>query len=212
CQLGCGSKVLGLPPVAPSLLANSFHTVSPPQVVPLVNSSVPLTATTYCESAGHDGTTPPVPHSSALESPVEMEKVWFCATACWKMLSSSAAPLTSAPVSQPPIETLITLTRLSVTTLLKSAVRSASDRVGVSYRYRALTPPLMPTMSWVSRSHSPSPLVSVPPPFTSTTFSGMLARPFCERNFEKSLLTLVMLPWVITPTGTVEPVAVLPAP
>src|SRR5690242_3434399 len=135
CQVGCASYLLGLPPVAPSLLASSFHTTSPPHVVvPLVNSPVPLTATTYREFAGHEGVMPPSPHSSAPESPVEIENVWPCATACWKMLSSSATPPDSAPVSQPPMDTLMTFTRSSVTTLLKSAVRSASDRVGVSYR------------------------------------------------------------------------------
>src|SRR6185437_4749112 len=127
CQLGCGSKVLELPPPL-------VHTVALFQVVVEAFSVVPPTATTYCDAAGQLGVTPPSPHSSAPESPVEMEKVWPCATACWKMLSSSARPLTSASVSHPPIDTLITLTRLSLTALLKSAVRSASDNDLVSYR------------------------------------------------------------------------------
>src|SRR5690348_9881228 len=51
CQLGIGSKVLGLPPVPD-------HTVSPCQVVVVAFSVVPPTATTYGELAGQLGVVP----------------------------------------------------------------------------------------------------------------------------------------------------------
>ena len=38
-------------------------------------SVVPATAITYCDAAGQLGVVPPVPHSSAPESPVEIENV-----------------------------------------------------------------------------------------------------------------------------------------
>src|SRR5574337_449460 len=88
CQLGCGSKVLELPP--------------------------------------------PPPHSSAPESPVEIEKVWPCATACWKIWSCAAAePSLCALVSHSPSDTLMILVALALTMVLKSAVRLALDRVGI---------------------------------------------------------------------------------
>jgi len=153
-----------------------------------------------------------VPHSSAPLSPEEIEKVWPCASACSKMLSPVAAPFVSEPVSQPPIETLMMRTVLSVTALLKSSTSGCVLRLEVVYRVSDFTPPEMPAMSWLSRSHSPSPLVSLLPPSTVTTFIGMLPRPgFWLRNELKSLCTFVMLPSAMMPTGIVAPVAVLPA-
>src|SRR5580698_4324527 len=69
CHVGMGSKVLGLPPVAPLFCARLFHTTSLVQVVVEAFSEVPPTATTYWELAGQLGVVPPVPHSSAPESP-----------------------------------------------------------------------------------------------------------------------------------------------
>src|ERR1700677_509395 len=46
CQLGSGKKLLTPPPVAPSLLASSFHTTSEISVDPFAFSSVPPHAST----------------------------------------------------------------------------------------------------------------------------------------------------------------------
>ena len=125
CQLGCGSKVLELPPPL-------VHTAALFQVVVEAFRVVPPTATTYCDAAGQLGVTPPSPHSSAPESPVEMEKVCPCATACWKIWSCAAAePSPCALVSHSPSDTLMILVALALTMVLKSAVRLALDRVGM---------------------------------------------------------------------------------
>src|SRR6185312_12680736 len=127
CQLGIGSKVLGLPPVPD-------HTVSPCQVVVVALSVVPPTATTYGELAGQLGVVPLglPPHSLEPASPVDTEKVWPCATACLKMLSAAAAePSPFALVSHSPSETLITLTALALTTVLKSSTMLEFRRVGM---------------------------------------------------------------------------------
>src|SRR6202042_1952286 len=78
CQLGFGSNVLWLPP-------ESTHTVSLDHVVVVAFNVVPATAMTYCDAAGQLGVGPPVPHSSAPESPVETEIVWPCASAVEKI-------------------------------------------------------------------------------------------------------------------------------
>ena len=75
CQLGLGSNVDGLPPVAPLPDARSFQTTSLFHVVVEASSVVPATAVTYCEAAGQLGVMPPLPHSSAPSSPVEIENV-----------------------------------------------------------------------------------------------------------------------------------------
>ena len=85
CQLGFGSNVDGLPPVAPLPMLRSFQTTSLFQVVVDASSFVPATAVTYCDAAGQLGLTPPSPHSSAPSSPVEIENVWPWATACEKI-------------------------------------------------------------------------------------------------------------------------------
>src|SRR3569623_493831 len=128
CQLGFGSKVDCEPPVAPLPADRSFHTTSLFQVVVEASSLVPDTAITYCEAAGQLGTPPPVQHSSAPESPVEMEKVWAWAK-LWSCVAAEPSPWAS--VSHSPSETLMIFVRLSVTTLLMSAVRLALDRVGM---------------------------------------------------------------------------------
>src|ERR1700743_2245047 len=102
CQLGFGSNVLLLPP-------ESTHTVSLDHVVVDALSVVPATAITYCEAAGQLGVVPPVPHSSAPESPVETEIVWPWATAVEKVWSCEAAePSLFASVSHSPSETFST--------------------------------------------------------------------------------------------------------
>ncbi len=96
-------------------------------------NEVPPTATTYWELAGQLGVVPPVPHSSAPESPEEMENVWPWASAALKMVSSEAAdPSLLASVSHSPMDTLMTFTALAVTIALKSAVMLASDSDGMS--------------------------------------------------------------------------------
>src|SRR5690242_18825187 len=125
CQLGFGSKVLSLPP-------EPLHTVSLLQVVVEAFNVVPAAAITYCELAGQLGVVPPSPHSSAPESPVEIEKVCPCATACLKILSAAAAePSPCAEVSHSPSETLITLVSLRVTMVLKSSTMSVLYRRGM---------------------------------------------------------------------------------
>src|SRR5215467_4108296 len=61
CQLGFGSNVDGLPPVAPLPIERSFHTTSLFHVVVDASRRVPATAVTYCEAAGQLGVTPPLP-------------------------------------------------------------------------------------------------------------------------------------------------------
>src|SRR5579885_1490006 len=125
CQLGLGSKVLWLPPVP-------LHTVSLDQVVVEALSVVPAAAITYCEAAGQLGVVPPSPHSSAPESPVEIENVCPCASACWKDWSCAAAePSPCAAVSHSPSETLMIFASLRDTTVLMSAVRLVLASVGM---------------------------------------------------------------------------------
>ena len=125
CQLGFGSNVLWLPP-------EPDHTVSLVQVVVVAVSVVPATAMTYCEAAGQLGVVPPVPHSSAPESPVEIENVWPCVTACVKIWSCEAAePSLCADVSHSPSETLMIFAALAETAVLMSAVRFVFARVGM---------------------------------------------------------------------------------
>ena len=52
-----------------------FQTTSLFHVVVDASSFVPATAVTYCDAAGQLGVTPPLPHSSAPSSPVEIENV-----------------------------------------------------------------------------------------------------------------------------------------
>ena len=60
----------------------------------------------------------------------------------------------------------------------------------------------MPTTSWLSRLHSPRPLVSVLVPLVLTVCVVTVARPFCEVNVFRSVMVWVILPWVTMPTGT----------
>ncbi len=60
----------------------------------------------------------------------------------------------------------------------------------------------MPTMSWLSRFHSPTPLVSEPVPLVLTVCVVTVARPFCEVNVLRSVIVWVILPWVTMPTVT----------
>src|SRR6185312_5322032 len=77
CQLGFGSNVLGLPPVAQKLPPlQTFQTTSELHVVVEAVSVVPATATTYGEEAGQLAPALASPwHSLAPESPVEIENV-----------------------------------------------------------------------------------------------------------------------------------------
>src|ERR1039457_3091 len=52
CQVGRANAVLTPPPVAPSLLANSFHTTSEAMVAPVASSFVPPQASTCGLDAG----------------------------------------------------------------------------------------------------------------------------------------------------------------
>src|SRR5690242_19902947 len=124
CQLGFGSKVLSLPP-------EPLHTVSLLQVVLEAFSVVPAAAITYCDAAGQLGVVPPSPHSSAPESPVEMEKVWPCATACWNDWSCAAAePSPCTAVSHSPSDMLMIFASLRETAVLTFAVRAELESVG----------------------------------------------------------------------------------
>src|SRR5690348_4218233 len=124
CQLGFGSKVLSLPP-------EPLQTVSLLHVVVEALSVVPAAAITYCEAAGQLGVVPPSPHSSAPESPVEIENVWPCATACWNDWSCAAAePSPCAEVSHSPSDMLMIFASLRETTVLMFDVRAEFESVG----------------------------------------------------------------------------------
>src|SRR6185437_14189642 len=209
CQLGIGSNVLGLPPVPD-------HTVSPCQAVVVAFSVVPPTATTYGELAGQLGVVPfgLPPHSLEPASPEDTENVWPCASACWKIASAAAAePSPFAEVSHSPNDTLMTLAALAVTTVLKSSTMLELASVGMLYNTILPTwPPPMPTMSWLSRSHSAVPLVSVPVPPVLTICVVTVARPFCEVKVLRSESVWVRLPFEMMPTVTPAAVGKLVPP
>src|SRR5690242_13318361 len=124
CQLGFGSIVLSLPP-------EPLHTVSLLHAVVDALSVVPATATTYGEFAGLLAFVPPSPHSSAPESPVEIENVWPCATAVANNWSSAASePSLCASVSHSPSDMLMIFAAFAVTAVLMFAVSAEFASVG----------------------------------------------------------------------------------
>src|SRR6185369_9086040 len=94
-------------------------------------SVVPATATTYGEFAGLLALVPPSPHSSAPESPVEIEKVWPCDTPTANAWSSAASePSLCASVSHSPSDMLMIFATFALTAVLMFAVSAEFDRVG----------------------------------------------------------------------------------
>src|SRR5689334_22735860 len=124
----------------------------------------------YGDEAGYstDGTpagTPFVPTSAVQNVPVspeETKSVWPCAAA-WASTWSrpSVKPVAAARTSHSPAEKLAWRVVLSVTQRLIVARMSSLESVEPTYTYRSVTPGAIPVEYWVSRSHSPSPDVSL---------------------------------------------------
>src|ERR1700691_2323896 len=89
CQLGSGNWLLTPPPVAPSLLANSFHTTSETSVEPLASSWFPPQASTCGLDAGKSTLLPVAPSVEPL-SPAATVMVTPSAAADWQAASSAA--------------------------------------------------------------------------------------------------------------------------
>src|ERR1700689_1598398 len=108
CQLGRGNRLLTPPPVAPSLLAVSFHTTSETIVAPLAFSFVPPHASTCGLDAGKS-TLFPVAPSLDPSSPAATVIVMPSAAALWHAASSAVAAWCVQVDSGPPQLIEITL-------------------------------------------------------------------------------------------------------
>src|ERR1035437_1388284 len=108
CHEGKSKTLLTPPPVAPSLLANSFHTTSETIVAPLASSLVPPQANTCGLDAGKS-TLLPVPPSVDPSSPAATVIVIPSAAALWQASSMAVIDCAVQLDSGPPQLIEITL-------------------------------------------------------------------------------------------------------
>src|ERR1700691_2791930 len=124
CQLGSGNWLLTPPPVAPSLLASSFHTTSDTSVGPLASSLVPPQASTCGLEAGKSTLLPVAPSVEPL-SPAATVMVTPSAAADWQAASSAVMACEVQLDSGPPqlIEITLGLLVVSCTALLTASMK-----------------------------------------------------------------------------------------